>query len=247
MNAKKLIAESKNVYSIHYSCESLDDQNTGITPRIAAICLFHFETKNIKIYSIYTEADCAGINVKTDKIDYDLYEKKMLEKFFEFMKNNSTCTFVHWNMRSIIYGFQALEYRYQKYTGKDESLNLLDSQLINLNDLLKETYSQEYVQHPRMKNLMQQNWGLHKDFLTGEEEVKAFQDKEFVKLSFSTACKVKWMYNVVERMKSRKLIVDDFGFWQRFFSIFDSDGYKILGFLGIVASVLSFLFCIFGS
>lgn len=52
-----------------------------------------------------------GISLEEIDARYDEFEKNMLDEYFDFIKSRHGFTFVHWNMRNINYGFQAIEHR----------------------------------------------------------------------------------------------------------------------------------------
>jgi hypothetical protein len=49
-------------------------------------------------------------NVAKEAIEqqYDTLEKLMLDEFYEYVRLHGSHTWLHWNMRDINYGFQAL-------------------------------------------------------------------------------------------------------------------------------------------
>jgi len=46
--------------------------------------------------------------------------------------------------------------------------------------LISSKYGEDYVDHPKMQQLMQLNGGVHRDFLSGKDEVEAFKRHEFI-------------------------------------------------------------------
>src|SRR5699024_11168844 len=116
-------------------------------------------------------------------------ERKMLDDFFDFVVNHKDhYIWIHWKMRDNNFGFHAIEHRY-KVLGGDPFV-IPDSNKICLGNLIADRYTKDYAPHPRMKSLYELNGIDPKDFLTGKEEAKAFENKEYNKLSHSTASKV---------------------------------------------------------
>jgi hypothetical protein len=56
-----------------------------------------------------------------------------------------------------------------------------------------------------MLHLMEMNGGRHRYFLTGEEEVAAFDNREFIRMHQSTLCKVVFFKTVIELANSGRL------------------------------------------
>lgn len=109
-------------------------------------------------------------------------------------------------MRDGNYGFQAIEHRY-KVSGGDPFL-VEDNRKFDLARELIALYGIGYVPHGksgRLHSLMELNHITAKDGLTGAEEAKAFEDKEFVKLHQSTLRKVDVVANILERVFDESL------------------------------------------
>ena len=226
------------LYSIHYSCESLNDTNEGISPRVTSICIYHIPTKATHSFAIHLEAEILGLKHSEVPSRYDECEKNMLVKFFDYLKSNPNNIYLHWNMRNAVYGFEALEHRYRVLT-KSEPFIIPDSNKRNLNDIFQRKYCQDYVSHKRMIKLMELNGGFPKDFIDGAKEAEAFKKGEFIKLFNSTSDKAKWISWMYQKSLEGSLIVEKSGFYQKTVAIFDSTAYKVLGFLGILASIIS--------
>ena len=191
---------------IHYSCESFYDIKDGRTPRITSIAIRYFASGNTESFSIHKSAELNQIPV--DEIDqhYDVLEKQMLDEFFTFIERNQDYQYIHWNMRDINYGFQALEHRYKVLGGKPTSIH--ESKKTDLARMLINVYGAGYVPHGgngRLHSLMDLNSIKAKGALTGAEEANAFDNKEFVKLHQSTLKKVDIIDNLLDRFIDGKL------------------------------------------
>lgn len=227
------------LYAIHYSCESLNDTNDGISPRVTSICIYHVQTKTTHNFAIHLEAEILGLGHSEVPLRYDDCEKNMLAKYFAYLKDNPGNVYLHWNMRNVVYGFEALEHR-QRVLNKKEPFIIPDDNKFNLNDLFQKKYCLEYVSHKRMIKLMELNGGLPKDFLEGANEAEAFKKGEFIRLFNSTSDKAKWIARMFQKSLDGTLVVERSGWYQYSITIFDSTLYKVLGFLGIMASIFSF-------
>lgn len=174
---------------IHYSCQNLNDNNEGYSPRITSIAVLHMGSSTMHSFSIHLIAETEKIS--RDQIDdhYDDIETKMLDEFYDFVQNHQDHYWLHWNMENINYGFETIEHRYRVLTSNIPP-KVDDSKRYNLSALVAAIYGNNYVDHPKMPNLMDINKGRPRDFLTGKEEVDAFERKEYLKLHKSTMCKV---------------------------------------------------------
>lgn len=199
--------KKENVLIIHYSCESFYDIKDGKTPRITSICVRNFSSGQTHSFSIHKIAEIKKIeNQQIDK-HYDGCEKEMLKDFFIFLQEHSACLWVHWNMRDINYGFQAIEHRY-KVLGGRRIYTLDDNKKIDLSRLLIELYGIDYISHPRLEKIIEKNNIAKKDFLSGAQEAKAFEDKEFIKLHQSTLRKADVLANILGRVIDNSLLTD---------------------------------------
>ena len=66
-------------------------------------------------------------------------------------------------------------------------------------------YDNDYIDHPRLENLVKKNSLTHPNFLKGPDEAKAFENSEYVKLHQSTLCKVDIFSNIVDRAADKTL------------------------------------------
>jgi len=173
---------------IHYSCESFYDIKDGKTPRITSIAVKYLTTAQTKSFSIHKVAELKQIPIDQISEKYDLLEKEMLKEFFKFVKEHKHYNWIHWNMRNINFGFEALKNR-AKILGATTQ-DIKDENKYDLARLLKDKYGKGYSIHPRLLSILEMNKIYSKNWLTGNEEAKAFDEKEYVKLHQSTLAKV---------------------------------------------------------
>ncbi|MEK7322407.1 MAG: hypothetical protein AABZ84_04930 [Pseudomonadota bacterium] len=122
----------------------------------------------------------------------------MLDEFGDFLQGNSLCTWMHWNMRDINYGFQAIEHRHKILGGQPPS-RLPEERKIDLARALISIYGVGYAGHPRLESIVNINKITDKSFLVGKDEAAAFENGEFVKLHQSTLRKVDILANLFGR------------------------------------------------
>lgn len=186
-----------NCYFIHYSCEHFTESESGYSPRIASIAVYNLGSGQTISFSIHQVAEINHISFQDIDACYADLEKKMLDDFFSFVNSHQICNWIHWNMRSSNYGFQALEHRYKVLGGTP--IVISDSNKYDLSKLFKEKYGLNYIESPKMENIFKKNEITLKDFLTGTQEVEAFRNNEFAKLYLSTLRKV-YAFSVIFKL-----------------------------------------------
>ncbi|MCL5130595.1 hypothetical protein [Algibacter sp. L4_22] len=199
---------------IHYSCESFYEIKDGKTPRITSIAIKYLNTGQTKSFSIHKIAELKQIPIDQIDNNYDKLEKKMLNKFYKFVKKHKDYKWIHWNMRDINYGFEALKYR-ASILGAKKS-NIKEENKFDLARLLIDKYGKGYSSHPRLPSILEMNNISSKHWLNGNAEAKAFEDKEYVKLHQSTLAKVDVMENILkttaeENLKTKSNLRDIYG------------------------------------
>lgn len=209
-----LVNNSSHTLIVHYSCESFYDIQDGRTPRITSIAVRFFNTGQTKSFSIHKIAELKKVAFNKIEEYYDELEKEMLSDFFSFVKEHKSYHWVHWNMRDINYGFEAIEHRFSVLGGNPESIN--DSNKVDLSRHLVDLFGLKYIEHPRLESLLNLNGITKKDFLVGKEEAEAFNNKEYVKLHQSTLRKVDVFQTILERttaktLKTRAKLFDIYG------------------------------------
>lgn len=242
---KKLRQEIETTLVIHYSCENLSDDNEGYSPRITSIAVQHVDSKSTYSFSIHLLAERERISREDIGQHYDQLEAKMLQEFYEFVEQHQSSNWVHWNMRNINYGFEALEHRYKVLTKNPSPPRVPDSRRFNLSYLIIEIYGNNCVPHPRMESLMKLNGEKPKDFLTGREEVEAFQKKEYLKLHASTLSKVGWFQKLLLKLLGNKIKTQHSNLPHKIDQLMESLPVKVLGFIGIIFTLITGIAFIF--
>ena len=202
----KLFDSAEDVLVIHYSCESFYEIKDGRTPRVTSIAIRNLESGQTESFSIHKIAEQTQTKFEDIDKSYDVLEKEMLDECFEFLHLNQSKTWVHWNMRDVNYGFQAIEHRYKALGGQPTSLP--ENKKFDFSRGLIAIYGIQYIPHPRLENLIKKNHASHRAFLNGKEEAKAFEAKEYVRLHQSTLRKVDIFANLLERTANDDLETD---------------------------------------
>ena len=199
----RVVANAANVVVIHYSCESFYDRPNGASPRITSIAVRNLSSAQTKSFSIHQIAEEQHVQFENISERYDVLERAMLDRFFDFLRTRSHCNWIHWNMRDVNYGFAAIEHRYRVLGGTPVQVS--EDRKFDLSRVLVDIYGVSYIGHPRLEKLIELNKITVKDFMTGKQEAEAFDKKEFVKLHQSTLRKVDTLANIFDRASNKQL------------------------------------------
>lgn len=200
---RKLSDDDSNVLIIHYSCENFFNDNEGRTPRITSIAVRYLHTGQTKSFSIHKVAEVKKIENSKIVDYYDSLEKEMLKDFYKFLKEHKSYKWIHWNLRDINYGFEAIKHRAKVLGTKAEKLD--DKNKYDLSRLLISMYGKGYTDHPRLNSIISMNNISPNNWISGEEEAKAFENKEFVKLHQSTLARVSVFEDILRLTAEGKL------------------------------------------
>lgn len=240
MNAKEILKKLRenesNLFIVHYSCQNLNDNNENYSPRITSIAVLHVGGSTMHSFSIHLIAEVRKIPRENIDQHYDELERDMLYQFFNFISEHDSSFWLHWNMSNINYGFEALIHRYKVLSGEDGK-RIPDSKKFNLSSLILSVYGKNCVEHPRMASFMKLNDGEHRDILTGEEEVKAFAAKEYVKLHKSTMSKAYWFQHMYYLLQNNKVTVHNKNWGVKINEFLELPLVKALGFVAVLFSL----------
>lgn len=200
---RDLADSPRSLLVIHYSCESLFNRPQDATPRITSLAIRNYGSGQTTSFSIHKIAEIDHIPYADIAASYDKLEKQMLDEYFAFVRAHKDVHWLHWNMRDISFGFQAIEHRYKVLEGNPEVIP--DENKHNLAGLLIDIYGVHYAKHPRLTTLIELNDISKEDYLPGPEEAKAFEKKEYIKLHQSTLRKVDIFPNILGRVLDGKL------------------------------------------
>jgi hypothetical protein len=234
---KEVKAHPENFYVIHYSCQSLyDDNEAALSPRITSIVISDYATGQTISFSTHSIAE--KLHIPREKVQerFDEVEKTLLDEFFGFIRERRDKYWVHWNMRNLTYGFEHLEHRHLVLEGVSAPVVPIERRL-NLNDLIAERYGGGYAKDPKLTSLMELNGGLHRHFLSGKEEVQAFQNNEFLGMHNSTLSKVGFLASVIRKLERGRLRTAANGLGVFLDRAFESRSAKAIGFVGTAITI----------
>jgi hypothetical protein len=149
-----LRASGGSIYIVHYACGNLYEGQ----PEISAVAFRELRTEAMTVFS---------------RIDREVdQEKYVISKSIEFMSQNRDAHFIHWNMNSADFGFQAIENRYHRLGLASDPLPPLPAldHLMDLDAVIALGYGEDYADHPKLRNIGTLNGFSFRHFLSGKDE-----------------------------------------------------------------------------
>lgn len=196
------LVKSRYNLIIHYACSDFN-----VTPmRISAISVYDMHLGKSDDFSLHKSIN--EFKRQNEDIDFSLdeIEKHMLTKFYEFVNKKNGYTWVHWNMKSSQFGFTALEERYRMFN--ESPIFIEDIKKIDLANLFKKIYGNDYVEHDRFMNLAKLNNNVTKELLSGKEEVIEFSNRNYLAVTNSVQKKVRIMNAFIQKTNEGTLKID---------------------------------------
>ncbi|MFC6331954.1 hypothetical protein ACFP56_04905 [Paenibacillus septentrionalis] len=138
-----MVDNASHALVIHYSCESFYNIPNGRTPRITSIAVRYLATGQTKSFSIHKVAELQNVPFEDIEKEYNSLEKEMLSDFYNFVKNHKSFDWIHWNMRDINYGFEAIDHRYSVLGGVPEQIS--DEKKVDLSRYLVDIFGLRYI------------------------------------------------------------------------------------------------------
>jgi len=201
----RVFDSSPNTWVIHYACEDLYNC-IGKSPRVTAIAMCNLSTEESFSFSLHHTAESMGIIKDSIAENYDEIEQQMLHKFFMWLQNHEDAFYLHWNMKSATYGFQAIEHRYLTLTQeKKQPYQVRHIQKTDLARLLQDIYGPEYIENPRFNNILEKNNCIPQGFIKGEDEPLAFQDGRLLDIHNSTVDKARVIRHIATLARYQRL------------------------------------------
>lgn len=231
---KRLKTARDNILFIHYSCESLSDENQGLSPRISGIAITNYSTSVTKSFAIHLVAEKRGIDKNDIPSRFEELEKVVVTDFFDYVRERTQYFWVHWNMNSSVFGFEALAHRYEALTGL-VAPEIDEVKRFNLIEIISNKYGSDSIDDPKMQNLVKLNVRFPRDFLTGFEESQSLQRGEYVKLHKSTICKTYFFRTILEYLlEGRRIKTNHSSLMQKVDILLEHTLFKVLGALAVL-------------
>ena len=175
---------------IHYGCESwfnVKDRPVSI----ACIAIVDFKTREEISFSI------------TDTIDEP--EKYLLERYYKYLRESPDARYVHWNMKSSDFGFEAIDNRYRYLFNEEQPYSVPKEFRYDLDDLIAYKYGEGYMDHPKLYNLGSTYRFAKRYILSGKEEADKFASQSFGDIKRSTVEKAHLITFLCKRFLDGKL------------------------------------------
>lgn len=202
----ELFAHPSTVLIVHYACQSFYRAEADGSPRVASIAVRNLAGGDTEAFSIHQELELAHIPHAHAPHVLDHLERQMLNRFFRYLAENKNMRFVHWNMRDVKFGFQALEHRYRVLGGDPYVLH--DNQKIDLALLLGSIYGSNYCRPPVFETLARRNKLALSGFVAGADEPRLFAKGEYAAVLKSNLCKIALITDIVTLAHDAKLKTD---------------------------------------
>ena len=147
-----------NTWIIHYACNVLYDGLLPV-PNIFCIIVGNLSCKYKRKFYI---KDYLGEHSLKES------EKLLLKKFADFINQNTDKYFVHWNMNSQSFGFNAINARCREL--EIEIIDIPNENKIDLSKIVEKLANKKLS----LKQALMFNDMLFDDFLNGKEELEAY-------------------------------------------------------------------------
>ncbi|MFH6983590.1 hypothetical protein [Marinoscillum luteum] len=249
-NLKKLVEDPANVLCIHYSqSQTYDDDYGNISPIITSIVIKSLDNKIDKQFAIHFEADKAGIPKDQIQDSYRELELRILKSFNDFVKRHDKSTWVHWDMKNIHFGFEAIKHRYEKiFEGLNDYSEIASHNKHSLFVILEGMYGEKFVKGPdELKELMtSNNSGVEQPlYLTKDSESREFESKNFKSVIDSVDCKVEFLKKALKKLINKQLLIPNKNRYAIFIDVISHPIFNLIGWLatllGLGAAIYALL------
>jgi len=239
-NLKKLTEDPSKVLFVHYSqSNTFDDDDYGnISPIITSIVVKSLDGQIDQQFAIHFEADKADIPIDEIQYSYRDLELRILKSFNDFARRYSGCNWIHWDMKNIHFGFEAIKHRYEKIFGDLKDYNEIPiNNKKNLRDIIEGMYGENFVDGPdTLKSLLKCNSRNidNNVYISSSIESTEFERKNFDNVIKSVDLKVDFIKKATNKLIQRKLIVSN----KNNYAVFvDTVNHPIFTFIGWIATI----------
>ena len=245
-NLKKLTEDPSKVLFVHYSESSTydDDDYGNISPIITSIVIKSLDGQTDKQFAIHLEADKADIPKDQIQDSYRELELRILKLYNDFVRRHLDCFWIHWDMKNIHFGFEAIKHRYEKiFENLDDYCEIPNNKKKNLRTIIEGMYGDNFVSgSDTLKALMLCNSSNVEDstYLSKDNESTQFESKNFFAVIRSVDLKVDFIKNVTKKLSHKKLIVSNKNNYAIFVDMVDHPIFTFIGWIvGIIGLVLA--------
>lgn len=246
-NLKKLTEDPNKVLFVHYSqSNTFDDDYSTISPIITSIVIKSLDGQIDQQFAIHLEADKADIPIDEIQYSYRDLELRILKSFNDFTKRHAGCNWIHWDMKNIHFGFEAIKHRYEKIFGDlKDYIEIPINNKKNLRDIVEGMYGDNFVDGPdTLKSLFicnSKNIDNNLYLSTGIESTE-FERKNFDNVLKSVDLKVDFIKKATKKLIQRTLSVSN----KNGYAIFvDIVNHPIVTFVGWIVGIIGLILAIF--
>ena len=239
-NLRKLTEDPSKVLFVHYSqSNTFDDDDYGnISPIITSIVIKSLDNQIDQQFAIHFEADKADIPIDEIQDSYRELELRILKGYNDFVKRHRECNWIHWDMKNIHFGFEAIKHRYEKIFGDLKDYNEIPiNNKKNLRDIIEGMYGEEFVNGPdTLRSLLKCSSGNidNNTYLSSNDESIEFEHKNFTNVIKSVDLKVDFIKKATNKLIQRKLVVSN----KNYYAIFvDTVNHPVFTFIGWGATI----------
>ena len=249
-NFHELVADPSQVFCIHYSqSQTFEDDYGNISPIITCIVIKSLDEAVDKQFAIHFEADKAGIPKDQIQDSYRELELRILKSFNDFVRRNKDCLWVHWDMKNIHFGFEAIKHRYEKiFENTEDFEDIPSNKKYNLLLLLEGMYGENFVSgSDRLKAFMTANNDDVDDpkYLSTGRESSDFDEKNFKGVIDSVDCKVEFLKKAAGKLLTRKLVIPNKNSYALFLDIVTHPIFSFIGFVGSLVGLAIAIYSLF--
>jgi hypothetical protein len=212
-NLNKITEDPSKVLFVHYSESSTydDDDYGNISPIITSIVIKSLDGQIDKQFAIHLEADKADIPKDQIQDSYRELELRILKLYNDFTKRHLDCFWIHWDMKNIHFGFEAIKHRYEKiFESLDDYCEIPNNKKKNLKTIIEGMYGDNFVSGAdSLKSLMLCNSNNVEDstYLSKDNESFQFENKNFIAMIRSVDLKVEFIKKATKKLSYKKLTV----------------------------------------
>jgi len=246
-NLKKILEDPSKVLFIHYSYSKTyeDDAYGVLSPIITSIVIKSLDNQIDTQLAIHFEADKGDLPIEQIQDSYRELELRILRSFNEFVKRHQGYVWIHWDMKNIHFGFDAIKHRYEKiFESLSDFCEIPNSHKQNLRVIIEGIYGEGFVNGPdslRSLKLCNNKNVLDPCYLSMEEESLEFERKNFDIVIKSVDCKVDFIRKSTIKLVNNNLIICN----KNNFSIFvDIVNHPIFTFIGWLSTLIGLVIAI---
>ncbi len=243
-NLRKLTEDPSKVLFIHYSqSNTFDEDDYGnISPIITSIVVKSLDDQIDQQFAIHFEADKADIPIDEIQYSYRELELRILKSFNDFVRRHNECNWIHWDMKNIHFGFEAIKHRYEKIFGDLKDYNEIPiNNKKNLRNIIEGMYGEDFVDgSDTLKAILKCNYGNvdNNVYLSSNIESTEFERKNFINVIKSVDLKVESIRKITNKLMQKKLKVSNKNNYAIFLDIINHPVFTFIGWVATISGLI---------